>query len=273
LSETECCAAATPEPLSATLAGEFAALLAMVMAPVALPAATGANCAVRVTDWPGVSVTDAGDDVTLNPVPVAVTEEMVTFEVPVFVSVSLNWLVLPSVTLPKDKLDELSESNCVAAAPVPESARLSGESAALLTRVTEPATAPDAVGSKTTLNEAVFPAAIVSGVDIPAVVMPEPLTSTWLIVMVATPALLKVIVWEFEVPVATLPKLTDDGVAFRTRLTPVPESAMLDAEPVELLETEIKPLALPATVGSKLTVRVALWPTLRVSGRERAEML
>jgi len=47
----------------------------------------------------------------------------------------------------------------------------------LLTSVTEPATAPDAAGSKTTLKEAVLPAAIVSGAVIPVMLIPEPETS------------------------------------------------------------------------------------------------
>jgi len=41
---------------------------------------------------------------TLNPVPVAVTLEIVTFEFPLFVSVTLNELVLPTFTFPKFKL-------------------------------------------------------------------------------------------------------------------------------------------------------------------------
>jgi len=85
--------------------------------------------------------------------------------------------------------------------------------------------------------------------------------------------LLRVMVWEFDVPVATLPKLTEEGVAFRTRLTPVPESATVDAEPVELLAIEIEPTEFPAAAGSKLTVNEVLWPALRVTGKERAEML
>ena len=85
--------------------------------------------------------------------------------------------------------------------------------------------------------------------------------------------MLRVMVWELDVPVATLPKLTEEGVAFRTRLTPVPDSATVDVEPVELLVIEIEPLKLPAAAGSKLTVNEVLWPTVRVTGRERAEML
>ena len=62
--------------------------------------------------------------------------------------------------------------------------------------------------------------------------------------------MLKLMVWELETPVATLPKLTEDGVAFRTRLTPVPLSATVDAEPVLLLVMETEPLLLPAAAGS-----------------------
>ncbi len=274
LRDTECLtAAAIPVPVSATLPGEFVALLATVMLPVSLPATTGANCAVTVTDWPGVSVTEDVEEVMLKPVPDAVTEEMRTLEVPVFVNVALSWLVLPSVTLPKAKLAGLTDSNCVEVVPVPESARLSGESVALLTSAIEPAMAPDVVGSKTTLKEAVLPAAMVKGMVIPVILMPVPVTSAWLMLTDTTPALLRVIVWEFEVPVATLPKLTVDGVAFRTRLTPVPERATEDAEPVELLVMEIEPVLLPAVLGSKLTVNGVIWPALSVTGTARAEMV
>lgn len=249
---------ATPDPLSATLPGEFVAVLTTLTLPVSLPAVTGANCAVTATDWPGVSVTEDVEEVMLKPVPEAATDEIVTLEVPVFVSVALCWPLLPTDTLPKDKLAGLTESSCVEAAPVPESARLSGESVALLTSVIEPAATPEVVGSNTTLNEALFPAAIVSGALMPVMLMPEPETSAWPIVTGPTPALLKVMVWEFEVPVATLPKLTEDGVAFNTRLTPVPDSATVDAEPFELLAIEIEPVLLPAAAGSKLTLNKLL---------------
>jgi len=86
-------------------------LLTTVRVPVSLPALTGANCAVTTTDWPGTSVTEDVEVVRLKPVPEALTEEIVTLEMPVFVRVSLSWLVLPSVTLPKDKLAGLTESN------------------------------------------------------------------------------------------------------------------------------------------------------------------
>jgi len=48
--------AATPVPLSATVAGEFGALLAMVTVPARLPAAVGANTALKVTLDPAATV-------------------------------------------------------------------------------------------------------------------------------------------------------------------------------------------------------------------------
>ena len=46
--------------------------------------------------------------VALKPVPVAVTPEIMTFEFPVFVSVTFTDALLPSLTLLKLKLDGLA---------------------------------------------------------------------------------------------------------------------------------------------------------------------
>ena len=48
--------AATPVPLSATVAGEFGALLAILTVPDRLPAVVGANTALNVTLAPGATV-------------------------------------------------------------------------------------------------------------------------------------------------------------------------------------------------------------------------
>ncbi len=51
----------------------------------------------------------------LNPAPVIVTPEIVTFEFPLFVSVAPNELLLPMSTFPKPKLAGLALSKYVAA--------------------------------------------------------------------------------------------------------------------------------------------------------------
>jgi hypothetical protein len=86
------------------VAGELVALLSTVTLPVALWATVGANATVSVADWLGARMVPDVTPLVLNPVPVAVTPEIVTFELPVFVSVAANELVLPMFTFPKFKL-------------------------------------------------------------------------------------------------------------------------------------------------------------------------
>ena len=78
--------ACTPLPLSATVAGEFGALLTMEIDPVALPVAAGAYCALKLADWPGVRVSGRVTPLKLKPVPVALTCDTVRFAEPLFVS-------------------------------------------------------------------------------------------------------------------------------------------------------------------------------------------
>jgi len=84
------------------------------------------------------------------------------------------------------------------------------------------------------------------------------------------PVLDKVRVWGLLVlPTVTLPKLRLAGLAASNKPAPVPESETVAGELVALLTTERLPVALPATVGAKVTVNVALWPAATVRGRER----
>src|SRR5262249_60096673 len=78
--------AATPVPLSATVAGEFGALLTIETAPVAAPAVCGAYCALKLAAWPGVRVIGKVSPLRLNPVPVTVACEIVKLAVPLFFS-------------------------------------------------------------------------------------------------------------------------------------------------------------------------------------------
>ncbi len=80
------------------------ALLFTVKLPLTLPAAVGANAMFSVADCPGVKTVPEATPLALNPVPDRVTPEIVTFELPVLLSVELSVLLLPTVTLPKLKL-------------------------------------------------------------------------------------------------------------------------------------------------------------------------
>jgi len=89
------------------IVGELVALLVTATFPVTAPAVVGANVTTRVAVWLGVRVVPL-TPVALKPVPVAVTPEIITFEFPVFVSVTFTDALLPSLTLLKLKLDGLA---------------------------------------------------------------------------------------------------------------------------------------------------------------------
>jgi hypothetical protein len=201
-------------PLSAIVAGEFVALLAtLTLAPLTAPAAVGAKVTVSVADWPDVRIVPLETPLVLNPAPVTVTPEMVTFEFPVLVNEVVNELVPPTFTLPNERLVGLAPSNCVAACPVPERLIASDEGAPFVVRVIEPVTAPDEDGSNVALKVALAPAAIVVDVLRPVCPNPEPETLICENVSVASPLLVNVIDCDFVLPIATVPKLTLVGLA------------------------------------------------------------
>lgn len=59
----------------------------MEMLPEALPAAVGANLALKVVFWPALRVIGAVIPLRLKPVPEGLAAEIVTLAVPVFVNV------------------------------------------------------------------------------------------------------------------------------------------------------------------------------------------
>lgn len=89
---------------------------------------------------------------------------MVTFELPVLVSVTFWELELPALTFPKLKLVGLALSVIVDATPVPLKAIVAGEPGALLVMVTVPFKLPAVVGANTALKVVLAPAAKVVGV-------------------------------------------------------------------------------------------------------------
>jgi hypothetical protein len=89
--------------------------------------------------------------------------EIVMFELPLFVTVTLFELVPPALTVPKLRLVGLAEIVADAATPVPSKLTAFGEFGALLDTETLPLRLPPVVGANNTLNVAVFPAAIVAG--------------------------------------------------------------------------------------------------------------
>lgn len=93
--------AATPVPDSGIESGEFGALLEMEMEPLAEPAVVGSKATLNVRFCPALMVTEGVSPVMLKPAPVTVAAEIVSVELPPFVSVTGVVFVLPVVTFPK----------------------------------------------------------------------------------------------------------------------------------------------------------------------------
>ena len=213
VSATECDDAETPVPVSDTIVGEPVALLAIDTLPFTVPAVAGANVTVRTAVWFGVRIKPEVTPLALNPAPVTVTLEIVTFEFPLFFRVVVSALLLPVFTFPKGKLVGVAPSRVVEAVPVPLNAIASGEFGALLTSETDPLTLPAVVGANIRLNVVLPPAAIVLGRGRPVVLKPAPVTLACVIVKLAFPLFDSVIGCELLLPVITLPKLTLEGFA------------------------------------------------------------
>jgi hypothetical protein len=190
LSATECAAGCTPVPDSVTLAGEPLALLTIETLPVTLPAADGLNCTVIVVRCEGERVTGVLAPLKVNPEPLMLICEMVTFELPVSVMVTVCEAELPLFTLPKLKLDELSESVRAEATPVPLKTTAVGEFGALLTRERVPATVPADCGENCTLNVVDVPGLMERGKVTVPVLNPLPITLNCVTVNTAVPVLL-----------------------------------------------------------------------------------
>jgi hypothetical protein len=240
----------TPVPETVIVEGEFVALLAMLALPLINPAAVGANWAVNVADWVGVKISPEVKPLALKPPPDTLTFEIVTFELPLLVTVTFNELLLPTFTFPKDRLEALSPRTWVAATPVPLREIVSGELGALLARVIDPLTLPAALGPNTALNVEVLPGAMLSGTVSPVVLKPAPVTAAEEIVRVAVPLFARLMVCELFDPVTTLPNAAVDGVAASCGCVAFPLNGIVSGEVGALLTTEMLPLILPAEVGA-----------------------
>jgi len=123
------------------------------------------------------------------------------------------------------------------------------------------------------LNVVLSPAPNVSGVVIPVVLKPTPVTVTAEIVTVAVPPFVTVMVCELLVPVVTLPNAAVVGVAASCGCVPVPVNAIVNGEFGPLLTIEMLPLAAPADVGANCALNVLLRPAPNVSGVPNPLML
>lgn len=108
--------AAVPDPLSATVAGEFVALLTKATLPEAAPLLAGENFTLAFWLAPAASVNGNVTPLTLNPEPVRLAEETVTAEFPVFFKLTGLLAEEPTSTDPKEtEVGEADNSTVVGA--------------------------------------------------------------------------------------------------------------------------------------------------------------
>jgi hypothetical protein len=136
---------AVPVPLSAIVSGEFGALLATEMLPVAAPAEVGANFTPNVTLCAAVNVCGVERPVVLKAAPVTVAEVTFTLAVPLFVNVTFTVLVLPVNWLPK--LTDEGFAVRLPCVPVPVSGIVIVPLFAVLVTVIVPEALPAVVGA------------------------------------------------------------------------------------------------------------------------------
>jgi len=121
------------------------------------------------------------------------TWEIVKLVFPLFTRDTVLELELPAVIPVKVRLFGLVDNVTDAAVPVPLSANTFGEFGALLEMLTVPVCAPAVLGAKSTLNVAVLPAGMLTGVASPLTLKAPPLASSSAIVSAAVPVFVTVI--------------------------------------------------------------------------------
>src|ERR1700722_6375376 len=114
-------------------AGDPLALLTMASVPDVVTAVVGEYCTVKLMLCDGDSVTGDPPDKDKF-APVRASLEIATFELPVFVIVTLREAVLPTLTFPKLTLEGFTARLSPAATPDPLKAMAEGGLEASLTR-------------------------------------------------------------------------------------------------------------------------------------------
>jgi hypothetical protein len=100
------------------------ALLVTVTLPATLAAAAGVKVTFSVAVCAGARICPVETPLAVNPAPVMLTFETVTFEFPAFVNITLSMLLLPMLTFAKFRLVALVLSRYVAAFTVSVAALL-----------------------------------------------------------------------------------------------------------------------------------------------------
>jgi len=145
-SATEWLVPLMPVPLTVTTGAVLVAVLTTVTAPLNVPVLFGAKTMFMVALWPAASVAPLMPLVTLKPVPLMLTPEMITAELPVLVSRTPRVVLSPTVSLPKFRFEVDDTSDIVDPEPVPLNATVTKTAPPLFLSVKAPVDAPDAVG-------------------------------------------------------------------------------------------------------------------------------
>ena len=216
------------------------------------------NVTFSVAVWLGVSVVLAFTPVAPYSDPVTPTVEMITFALPLFLSVTLAEPVELTSTVPKLMLLGLTSSSWLAVVAVPVSGIVMGEPGALLDTDIEPVSVPAAVGLNVAVKVALPPAAIVDDGDILEALKPVPVADIADTVTLEVPVFFRVIVCELVLPVSTLPNATLVGVADSAPCAPVPVKLTATVGSEASLVTVILPLELAVEVGLNCAVNDVL---------------
>jgi len=147
-SATEWLVLLTPVPDNVMAGAVLVALLTTVTVPLSVPVVFGANTMFMIALCPGARVAPLMPLATLYAAedPLMLIPEIVTFDVPLFVSVTGNVVLSPTVSLPKLKLDVDDTKLLVAVEPFPPSDTVTSAAPALFFSVRLAKKAPTAVG-------------------------------------------------------------------------------------------------------------------------------
>lgn len=159
-----------PVPLSGIASGAPGTLLVIEILPEAAPATVGAYFAANDVLCPADSVV-AASPLMLKPLPLADPPEIATLAVPVLVRVTGIDALLPTIWLPKFTLAGLAVN--FPCAPVPLNAIVRVGFVALLVTVTDPDALPVDAGANFAVNDVLWPAFRVTGLN-PVMLKPVP---------------------------------------------------------------------------------------------------
>jgi hypothetical protein len=202
------CDASTPVALSATVAGEFGALLTIDTPPLTLPADCGAYCTLKFPVWLGDNVNGSARPLKVKPTPVTVACETVKLEVPLFLICTVCEFVFPVTTEPK--LADVGVRLNPGCTCVPVTAA-TAFTPSLLVTVTLPAVAPAVVGANVTANVKLCEGASVTGAPSPLTEIPAPLATACVTVTLEFPVFETCTFCLLLLPALTLPKFKLEG--------------------------------------------------------------